>query len=75
MAFEHSHLQQLTKVVSQKHTQDPKFPYKPTGICKFLYFRNNGLISNFDIIWTLIIHYFIMKFSDKFIAEYALLII
>ena len=41
-----------------------KFPWKSMGICKFLYLRNGGQISNFDTMWTIlstIIQYFVIK--------------
>ena len=41
--------------------QDPKFPWKSIGIYKFLYLRNGELISNFGIVKTFKILYFITK--------------
>ena len=51
--------------------QDSKFPWKSTGIYKFLSVRNGEMISNFSAVKTFKIYYFIMEISSQFGIEYS----
>ena len=47
--------------VFSKDIQNPKFPSKSVGICKFLYLKNGELVLNFNTVNTFEIHYFIIN--------------